>query len=86
MPYPPRLALSDSDVMVRSFNTRKNPNLMRNEESAVGAIRDQNSQMADEVSRVMKKNRQQKNIHKIDKKKKDRQHSWLSIIWLILLI
>ena len=77
MPYPPRLALEDAQVLTKHITTKENTNLMKNAETAVEAIRQEDAALADEVSKVQKKNKNQNALRGIDKTKKTRQRSWL---------
>lgn len=42
LPYAPRLALADSNVLTASFSTPMNPNLMKNQQNVVSYITSQN--------------------------------------------
>ena len=75
MPYPPRLALEDAQVLTKHITTKENTNLMKNAETAVEAIRQEDAALADEVSKVQKKNKNQNALRGIDKTKKTRQRS-----------
>lgn len=46
MPYPPRLALDDANVLSKTFSTQYNPNLLQNEAHVVDTVRREYEPMA----------------------------------------
>jgi hypothetical protein len=74
LPFLPRLSLPDDKVLTISLRTPINPNLQKNKNEAVAAVREQNPEMAKEVEKMNRFSEAQSKIHGIDKTTKDRQH------------
>ena len=75
LPYGPRLALSDTNVLTASFNTTINPNLHKNKDAVISSIAKQNPALAAEAKKHNDYVSAQNAISGVDKTKKIRNHS-----------
>ena len=74
MPFKPRLALDDGQVIRRIFKTRVNPNLLKNKGDAEAAIEEVDPRVAQLYKKQERFVNEQNKIHKVDKTKKKRNH------------
>lgn len=52
LPFSPRLALSDSSVMKKTFKTMVNPNLSKNQDQAIEVIKGENAKLGEEAEKL----------------------------------
>ena len=75
LPFEPRLALADNQVLTTTITTQLNPNLIRNQEQAILTILNENPTLGEEAQKLSRYVEAQKKIHGVDKTEKKRKHN-----------